>query len=185
MTLARSRQPVPIRDQWWLFHVGVADAGEFAAGADSLRFAFGRDRAVVVQLRSMRDDEQRGLRWLYIGCNFVGARQQQFGHDRIVADRFAIDPSLAICAGRNRPLQFQLSRDHRLGEIAFADKIRDHENLANCSIREKKSRVAQTRFFFPKSAAHIGEDISLLNFVVRAVESACSNPDSRSNRDRR
>src|SRR4029453_14216701 len=69
-----SRQPVPIRDQWWLFNVGVADAGEFAAGADPPRFAFSRDCAVVVQLRSMRDDEQRGLRWLYIGCNFVGTR---------------------------------------------------------------------------------------------------------------
>src|SRR5512133_107227 len=106
----------------------------------------------------MRDDKNGGLRWFYPRCDLVGARQQQFGHDRIVADRFAIDPSLAICAGRKRSLQFQLSWDHRLGEIAFADKIRDHEDLANCSIREKKSRVAQTWFFLPKSAADIGKD---------------------------
>src|SRR5689334_2771459 len=161
----RSRQPVPVRDQWRFFHVGIADTGEFAAGADSLRLAFGCDRAVVVQLGSVRNDEKRGLRWLYIGCNFVGAGQQQFRYDRIVANRFAVDPGLAVCASRNRPIQFQLSRNYCLCEITFADKIRHHENLRNFLVREKKPRVAQTWFFLPKSAAYIREEISFLNFA--------------------
>src|SRR6476620_9144734 len=102
----------PVCDQWWFLHVGVAYTGKFAPGANAFCLAFGRDCAVVVQLGSVRNDEKRGLRWRYIGCNFLSPRQQQFSHDRIVADRFAIDPSLAIYAGRNRSVQFQLSRDH-------------------------------------------------------------------------
>src|SRR5947208_4999852 len=72
----RTGKLVPLRDQWRFFHIGVPDSGELAAGANPFRFPFGRDGAVVVQLGSVRDDEKRGLRWLYIGRNFVGARQQ-------------------------------------------------------------------------------------------------------------
>src|SRR4029077_20677160 len=52
---------VPLRDQWRFSHVGVRAAGEFAARTNSFRFPFGRNRAVVIQFCSMRDNEQRSL----------------------------------------------------------------------------------------------------------------------------
>src|SRR4029077_17347104 len=58
---------VPFRDQWRFFHVCVPDGSEVAARATWFRFPFGCARAVVVQFRSMRDNEQRSLGRLGLG----------------------------------------------------------------------------------------------------------------------
>src|SRR5213080_1184434 len=83
----------------------------------------------------MRDNEQRSLGRLDVGRDFMSARQQQ------------------------------LPRNYGLGEITFAEKIRDDENLVNRFIRKKKSRVAQARFLFPKGALDIGKNVPALNFA--------------------
>src|SRR5437868_13152936 len=44
--ILRIGQLVPLRDQWWLFHVCIQNGSEFAARTNSFRFPFGRDRAV-------------------------------------------------------------------------------------------------------------------------------------------
>src|SRR5205807_5142478 len=113
----------------------------------------------------MRDNEQRSLGWLGVGRDFVGACQEQLGYERIVAHRFAINPNLSVCARRDRALQLQLPRNHCLGEITFADEIRDDKNLTHRLVGEKKSRVAQARFLFPKRASDIGKNFAPLNFA--------------------
>src|SRR5207237_9088414 len=113
----------------------------------------------------MRENEQRSLVRVDVGRDLMSARQRQLGHERIVPHRFAINPSLTVRARRNRTLQLQLPRNYGLGEITFADKIRDDENLVNRFIRKKKSRVAQARFLFPKGALDIGKNVPALNFA--------------------
>ncbi len=49
----------------------------------------------------------------------------------------------------------ELARNHRLGEVTFADKIRIDINFANGFRIEQKNRVAQARFFFPERAPHV------------------------------
>ena len=110
--------------------------------------------------------------------------KQQLGYERIVAHRFAINPNLSVRARRNRAVQLQLPRYHRLGEITFADEIRDDENLANRLVGEKKSRIAQARFLFPKSASGHRQKFRGAEFRARGSRWVCSNPDSRLNRDR-
>ena len=66
--------------------------------------------------------------------HFAGTRQQQFGYDGVIADRFAILPDLSIAAFRNCSIQFQLTRDHRLREISFADEIRYHQHFFDRAI---------------------------------------------------
>src|SRR5437868_8311363 len=113
----------------------------------------------------MRDNEQRSLGRLGLRRDFMGAREQWLGYERIVPYRFAINPNLSVRARRNRTIQFQLPRNHCLGEITFADEIRDDENLAHHLAGEKKSRVAQARFLFPKCASDIGKNLSPLDFM--------------------
>src|SRR5205823_1875031 len=109
--------------------------------------------------------EQGSLGRLDLRRDFMSARQQQLGYERIVPHRVAINPNLSVCARGHRPLQFQLPRNHRLSEIPFADEIRDDENLTHLLICEKKSRVAQARFLFPKGALDIGENFAALKFA--------------------
>jgi hypothetical protein len=80
----------------------------------------------------------------------------------VISNGVAIFPDLAVGSFGRRSIQLKLARNYYPREIALADKIRDYENLANRSIREKKSRVAQARFFFPKSAPDVDKDVSLL-----------------------
>src|SRR6266550_2225497 len=113
----------------------------------------------------MRDNEQRSLGRLRVGRDFVGACQEQLGYQRIVPHRFTINPSLPVRARRTRARQLQLAGYYRLGEITFADEIRDDEYLANRGVGKKKPRIAQTRFLFPKGALDLGKDVSSLNFA--------------------
>src|SRR5437588_5469973 len=64
---------VPLRDQWRFFHVRVPDGGEFPTRTNQFRFTFGRDRAIVIQFRSMRDDQQRSLSGFDVRRDFMGA----------------------------------------------------------------------------------------------------------------
>src|SRR5438105_10319434 len=161
----RTGELVPLRNQRRFFHIGVSDGSELAACANPFRFPFGCDRAVVVEFRSMRDNEQRSLRRLDVGRDLVSARQQQLGYERVVPHRFAINPNLSVRSRRSRVRQLELPRNHRLSEITFADEVRDDENIVNRFIPEKKSRVAQARFLFPKSALYIGKEVAALNFT--------------------
>ena len=65
---------IPLRDQWRFFHVRVPDGGEFPTRTNQFRFTFGRDRAIVIQFRSMRDNKQGSLGRLGLGRDFMGAR---------------------------------------------------------------------------------------------------------------
>src|SRR5438067_12425873 len=112
----------------------------------------------------MSDNEKGSLGRLGLGHDFVGARYQQLGYERIVPHRFAINPSLTVRTRHTRARQLQLARYYRLGKITFADEIRDDEYLAN-PLWEKKTRIAQARFLFPKSALDIGKNFSALNFA--------------------
>src|SRR5262245_33413525 len=81
----------------------------------------------------------------------------------MIPDWLTIFPGLAARSFRDSAIQLELARNHRLGEIPFADKIRHDVNaLDRCQI-EKKERIAQTRLLFPKSALHIRENVSLPN----------------------
>src|SRR5438128_517196 len=70
----RTGELVPLRDQWRFFHVCVQNGGKFAARANPFRFPFGGYGTLVVQFRSMRDNEKRGLGWLDLRRDFMGAR---------------------------------------------------------------------------------------------------------------
>src|SRR6185312_3839546 len=113
----------------------------------------------------MRDNKQRGLGRLRIRRDFMSARQQELGYERIVPHWFAINPNLSVRSRRTRARQLQFAGYYCLGEITFADKIRDDENLTHRLVGEKKPRVAQTRFLFPKGALDFGKNLSSLNFA--------------------
>ena len=110
--------------------------------------------------------------------------KQQLGYERIVAHRFAINPNLSVRSRRNRALQLQLPRYYRLGEITFADEIRDDENLANRLDPRKK--IARRAGSVPLSKKRIGHRQKLCGAEFRARVSRWvrSNLDSRLNRDR-
>src|SRR5207248_9151002 len=96
--------------------------------------------------------------------NFMGASQQQVGHQRMVPYRFAIFPDLAVRTFSNPAIQLELAGDNRLGEITFADEIGDEINLANRFWIEQKERIAQTRFLLPKGAVNLGKKLPTPNF---------------------
>ena len=98
-----AREFIPIRNQRRLFHVSVQDGRVFALRADSLGLAFRGDGAVVIQLCSVRNNEQCRFTGIDIRRHFASARQQQLGHDAVIADRFTIFPDLSITTRRNRP----------------------------------------------------------------------------------
>src|SRR6266853_526195 len=78
----------------------------------------------------------------------------------MVPDWLAIIPDLPIRAFCDLAIQLKLARNYRLGEITFADEVRDDVNAFDCVWIEQKDRVAQTRLFFPKRTLHIGKNIS-------------------------
>src|SRR5258708_24308991 len=78
----------------------------------------------------------------------------------MVPNWLAIIPYLSIRSLGDLSVQPELARNHRLGEIAFADEVRDDGNVLDCLRIKKKNRVAQARLFFPKRALHISENIS-------------------------
>src|SRR5437764_2005777 len=82
----------------------------------------------------------------------------------MVPDRLAMIPDLSIRAFRNSSIQLQLPRNHRLGEITFANEIGDDVNVFVCLGLKKRKRDAQTRFFFPKGALNISKNMSSPNF---------------------
>src|SRR5438876_9220184 len=75
-------------------------------------------------------------------------------------DWLAIIPDLPIRALCDLAIQLKLARNYRLGEITFADEVRDDVNVFDCVGIKKKDRVAQARFLFPKCALHITKNIS-------------------------
>src|SRR5205814_10456503 len=89
--------------------------------------------------------------------------EQQVGHHRMISDRLTICPDLAARTFCEAVVQLKLTRDYRLGEITFADKIRDDVHFANRFGIEQEQCVAQTWFLFPKGALHVGKNLSAPN----------------------
>src|SRR5438309_8487452 len=81
----------------------------------------------------------------------------------MIPDRLAVVPGLPTGAFSNPSVQLELARNYRLGEVTFANEIGNDVNIFDCVRIEKKDRVAQARFFFPKRALHIGKNISTPN----------------------
>src|SRR5438477_8766873 len=78
----------------------------------------------------------------------------------MVPDRLAIIPDLSTRSLGNLAVQLKLPRNHGLREITLANEVRDDVNGFDCVRIEKKDRVAQARFLFPKCALHITENVS-------------------------
>ena len=79
---------------------------------------------VIVEIRSVTHDEETCLPSRDSRCCFLGTLQENLGHGGVIADRFAVADRHAIAAG-DRSIQFKFPRDHGLGEVPLADKIRD------------------------------------------------------------
>ena len=71
--IARLRQFPPIGNERRFFHVNVQHFREFSQRTNLFCFAFCRHGAVLVQIGSMRDDEQAGLDRIDSGCDLVCA----------------------------------------------------------------------------------------------------------------
>ena len=82
----------------------------------------------------------------------------------MISDRLALFPDLAVRTFCEAAIQLNLTRNYRLGEITFADKIRLDINFTNRFWIEQEQCVAQTRFLLPKGAANIGKNFSAPNF---------------------
>ena len=121
----------PIGDERRLLHVNVPDRGVFPARANHFRLALGRDGAVVVQARSVTDDQQRCIGHGNIGRDFPGALQQQLRHPGMVPAWLAIFPRLAARALGRWSRQFQFPGYNRAREITFADEIWNDVDLAD------------------------------------------------------
>src|SRR6187397_2744021 len=76
----------------------------------------------------------------------------------MISNRLTISPDLSIRSFRESSAQLKLPRDHRLGEISFADEIRHHVNFMNRFGIEQKQRIAQARLLFPKRALHLSKN---------------------------
>src|SRR2546430_9889951 len=81
----------------------------------------------------------------------------------MVPDWLTIIPDLPIRALCDLAIQLKLARNYRLGEITFADEVRDDVNAFDCVRIKKRNRVAQARLLFPKRTGHIGKNISMPN----------------------
>ena len=80
MTFGCSGELVPVRDQRWLFHVGIATLANSPRAR--IRSASRLAAIALLSFSSVPCATMRsaGLRWRYAGRDCVGARQQQFGH---------------------------------------------------------------------------------------------------------
>jgi len=149
------RQFPPIRDQRRLFHVSIQDGRILSERADFFRFAFCRHRAVFIQIRPVRNDQQTSLAGIDITRDLASALEEQIGHHWMIPYRLTILPDLTVGSLSDPAGQFKLARNHRLCEITFANKIRNNVNLANQFGIEQEQCIAQTRFLFPESAADL------------------------------
>src|SRR5205814_4055671 len=93
-------------------------------------------------------------------CDLAPTLEQQLLHQRVIPNRLAIFPDLATRSLCNAPIQLELTRDHRLSEVAFADEIRHDVDFADRFRVKQEKRVAQTRFLFPECAADLSKDFA-------------------------
>jgi len=70
-------------------------------------------------------------------------------------------PIRALC---DLAIQLKLARNYRLGEITFADEVRDNVYVFDCIRIKEKNRVAQARLLFPKGAFNIDKNFSAPDF---------------------
>ena len=82
----------------------------------------------------------------------------------MIPDPLALVPGLPTGAFSNPSVQLELARNYRLGEVTFANEIGNDVNIFDCVRIEKKDRVAQARFFFPKRALHLAKNVSSPDF---------------------
>src|SRR4029077_10809430 len=81
----------------------------------------------------------------------------------MISNRLTISPDLSIRSFCDLTVQLKLTRDHSLGEVAFADEIRHHADFANRFGFKKEKSVAQTWFLFPEGALHICKNLPTPN----------------------
>jgi hypothetical protein len=82
----------------------------------------------------------------------------------MIPDGLTILPCLPALSFFRAAIQLQLTRDHCLREIAFADEIRHHADLANRFRIKQKQCIPQTRFLLPEGARDGSENFSASNF---------------------
>src|SRR4051812_26218515 len=87
----------------------------------------------------------------------------------MIPDWIAIFPNLPVAPPGNTPAQLELTRDHRLGKITLANKVRNNVNVLNRFGIKQKERIAQARLLFPKGAANFGE-----NFTMPDLRNLCA-----------
>src|SRR3954462_14849491 len=83
----------------------------------------------------------------------------------MIPDRVTVFPNLPRNPLGDATIQFQFSRDDRLGEISFADEIWHYVHLGDGPVLKKEKRIAQTRLLFPKTRCHFREETPLPVFV--------------------
>lgn len=83
----RGREFVPFGDERGFLHVGIGDGGITSARGrnlvDLIANRFGR---ILIEARAVAGDDERGLRWIDLWCDFLGATQDEASHRRMHAD---------------------------------------------------------------------------------------------------
>jgi len=108
-------------------------------------------------------NHEAGFGRIDIGRDISRALEQQLGHQRVISNRLAIFPHLAIRSFRDPPVQLKLARNYCLREVAFTDKIRHHADFTDRFPIKQKERIAQARFLFPERAPHVCKNLPAPN----------------------
>ena len=103
----------------------------------------------------------------------------------MISNRLTISPELSIRSFRDPPIQLKLARNHRLGEITFADEIRHHANFTNRLPDRTKTTRRASSVPLSKTRTPRFQKSSGGESPPRAPMSARSNPGSQSSHVRR
>ncbi len=117
----------------------------------------------------MTNDQETGSFGRNIGSRFSRPVKQQIDHPRIVSHRFAIFDNFPRSMG-DRSGEFKFSRDDRLGEVTFANKVRHDVDIVAFDHTQDLSKA---RFFLPKAAIDLREKLATNDFV-RMLEGRCA-----------
>src|SRR5204863_7164302 len=103
----------------------------------------------------MRNYQQARLGGIDTRCDFTCTFKQQFRHHRVISNRLALFPDLAIGSSSGLAIQLKLARYYGLSEVAFADEIWHDADFTDRVRIKQKLCIAQARFLFPEGAPDI------------------------------
>src|SRR2546421_2349295 len=81
----------------------------------------------------------------------------------MISNWLTVSPCLPARSSCREAIQLQLSRNHRLSEIACADEIWDHANLRDRLRIKQKQCIPQARLLLPERAFHICKNLPTPN----------------------